>query len=128
MLTFLCFAIRCCAGFLCCMSFPAPSDQSIDTNLDLNALVKNPPATFFFRVSGDNMAADCIHAGDLLVVDRSLAAVEGKLVVAAVDGELVVRRLHQAEDGLKLQQSGTTSYHVGEFEVWGVITTVIHTV
>jgi DNA polymerase V len=110
------------------MSFPAPSDQSIDTNLDLNALVKNPPATFFFRVSGDSMAADCIHAGDLLIVDRSLEAMSGKLVVAAIDGELVVRRLHKAEEGLKLQQPGTTADHPGDFEVWGVITNVIHTV
>jgi len=110
------------------MSFPAPSDQSIDTNLDLNALVENPPATFFFRVSGNSMAADCIHAGDLLIVDRSLEAVSGKFVVAAVDGELVVRQLHKAEDGLKLQQPGTAAYHAGDFELWGVITTVIHTV
>jgi len=110
------------------MSFPAPSDQSIDTSLDLNVLVRNPPATFFFRVSGDSMAADCIHDGDLLIVDRSLAAVSGKLVVAAVDGELVVRRLLQVDDGLRLQQPGTTTAHTGDFELWGVITTVIHTV
>ncbi|SRR5579883_112774 len=110
------------------MSFPAPSDQSIDTNLDLNALVKNPPATFFFRVSGDSMATDCIHDGDLLIVDRSLAAVEGKLVIAAVAGELLVRRLIHLDGVLKLQQPGTMAAHVGDFEVWGVITTVIHTV
>ncbi len=110
------------------MSFPAPSDQSIDTSLDLNTLVKNPPATFFFHVNGSGMAADCIHDGDLLIVDRSLAAVNGKLVVAAVDGELVVRRRLQVDGGLQLQQPGTTPVHTDDFEVWGVITTVIHTV
>ncbi len=110
------------------MSFPAPSDQTLDTNLDLNQLVKNSPATFFFRVSGDDMAADCIHSGDLLIVDRSLDPVQGCLVVAAMDGELVVRRVHQVDGQFKLRQPGTNSFHSGDYAVWGVITTVIHSV
>lgn len=74
------------------------------------------------------MTADCLHDGDLLIVDRSLAAVDGKLVVAAVEGELLVRRLIHVDGVLKLQQPGTMTAHAGDFEVWGVITTVIHTV
>jgi DNA polymerase V len=110
------------------MSFPAPSDSSIDTNLDLNQLVKNPPATFFLRVSGNPLPEACIHPGDLLIVDRSLPPTSGKLVVASVEGELLVRRLQLVDGALKLQQPGTATYHSGEFEVWGVITTVIHSV
>ncbi|PSB23509.1 LexA family protein [Stenomitos frigidus] len=110
------------------MSFPAPSDHSVDASLDLNQLVKNHPATFFFRVSGDDMAGDCIHSSDLLLVDRSLDPVQGCLVVAAMDGELVVRRVHQVDGHFKLRQPGTESDHSGDFEVWGVITTVIHSV
>jgi len=110
------------------MSFPAPSDQTLDTSLDLNRLVQNPPATFFFRVSGDDMVGDCIHSGDLLIVDRSLDPMPECLVVAAVDGELLVRRVHQVDGQLKLKQPGSDSYHSGDYEVWGVITTVIHSV
>lgn len=110
------------------MSFPAPSNHSVDTSLDLNQLVKNPPATFFFRVSGNEMAADCIHSGDLLMIDRSLDPVQGCLVVAALEGELVVRSVHQSEGQCKLKQPGTESNHSGDFAVWGVTTTVIHSV
>jgi len=110
------------------MGFPAPSDQTLDTSLDLNQLVKNPPATFFFKVSGDDMAADCVHAGDLLIVDRSLDPMQDAMVVAAIDGELLVRRVHQEDGQIKLRQPGTQSYHSGDFEIWGVITTVIHLV
>lgn len=110
------------------MSFPAPSDQTLDTSLDLNQLVKNPPATFFFRVDGDDMAADGIHAGDLLIVDRSLDPVPGCWVVAALEGDLVVRRVYHVDGQFQLQQPGTESYHAGDFQVWGVITTVIHSV
>lgn len=110
------------------MSFPAPSDHAVDTSLDLNQLVKNPPATFFFRVSGEAMAADCLHSGDLLIVDRSLDPVQGCLVVAALEGELVVRRVSQRDGKFRLKQPGIESDHSGEYELWGVITTVIHSV
>ncbi len=74
------------------------------------------------------MAADCIHAGDLLIVDRSLDPVQGCLVVAAIDGELIVRRVQQVDGQFKLRQPESQSYHSGDFEIWGVITTVIHSV
>lgn len=110
------------------MSFPAPSDHTVDTSLDLNQLVKNPLATFFFKVSGDAMAADCIHSDDLLLVDRALDPVQDCLVVAAMDGELLVRRVYQKDGQWRLKQPSGESYHAGDFEVWGVITTVIHSV
>lgn len=110
------------------MSFPAPGDSSIDTSLDLNHLVKNPPATFFMRVEGEGLLQDGIHPRDLLIVDRSLDALPGKLVVAAVEGELVVRKLGEIDGQLRLVQPETTKEASGEFEIWGVVTTVIHSV
>jgi len=100
------------------MSFPAPGDTSIDTSLDLNQLVKNPVATFFMRVEGEGLTHECIHPGDLLIVDRSLDPVPGKLVVAAIDGSFVIRRLERVE----------ASERTEGFEIWGVITTIIHSV
>ena len=110
------------------MSFPAPGDSSIDTALDLNQLVKNPAATFFMRVDGDEMEKECIHSGDLLLVDRSLEVVPGKLVVAAVNGMLLVRRVAEVDRALRLLKPGSQTEESGEFEVWGVVSTVIHSV
>ena len=110
------------------MSFPAPSDGTIATGLDLNHLVQHPAATFFMRVSGTGMVEAGIHDGDLLIVDRSLPKVEGRLVVAALAGELVVRRLSQVNEQWHLTQPGESGTANEEFELWGVVTTVIHSV
>lgn len=78
------------------MSFPARSDFSVDSSLDLNQLVINSPSTFFLRVSGNDLEDACVYSGDLLIVSRSLALTYGCLVVALVAEELFMRRLHQA--------------------------------
>lgn len=74
--------------------FPAPGDDLIERVLDINDLVvKHPASTFFVRVEGDSMEGAGIFSGDVLVVDRSLTARDGSIVVAAVFGEMVVKRL-----------------------------------
>jgi DNA polymerase V len=74
--------------------FPAPGDDQIEKVLDINDLVvKHPSTTFFVRVEGDSMEGAGIFSGDVLVVDRSLTARDGSIVVAAVFGEMVVKRL-----------------------------------
>jgi DNA polymerase V len=74
--------------------FPAPGDDQIERILDINDLVvKHPASTFFVRVEGDSMEGAGIFSGDVLVVDRSVAPKDGLIVVAAVYGELLVKRL-----------------------------------
>jgi DNA polymerase V len=74
--------------------FPVPGDDLIEKVLDINDLVvKHPASTFFVRVEGDSMEGAGIFSGDVLVVDRSLTARDGSIVVAAVYGEMVVKRL-----------------------------------
>jgi len=74
--------------------FPAPGDDLVEKPLDLNdLLIDNPTATFFVRVEGDSMEGAKIFSGDVLVVDRSVTPISGKIVVAAVYGEMVVKRL-----------------------------------
>lgn len=74
--------------------FPAPGDDQIEKVLDINDLVvKHPASTFFVRVEGDSMEGAGIFSGDVLVIDRSLTAHDGSIVVAAVFGEMVVKRL-----------------------------------
>jgi DNA polymerase V len=66
--------------------FPSPADDYIGQQLDLNdLLIKNPAATFFVRVAGDSMTGVGINDKDILVVDRSLEPVHGRIVIAAVN-------------------------------------------
>src|SRR5215218_2070189 len=70
--------------------FGAPADDYAERGIDLNEqLIKNKPATFFMRVNSDAMTGYGIHLGDVVIVDRSLEAKNGKIVIAAVDGELL---------------------------------------
>ena len=79
--------------------FPAPGDDQIEKVLDINDLVvKNPASTFFVRVEGDSMEGAGIFSGDVLVIDRSLTPRDGSIVVAAVYGEMVVKRLLKQGD------------------------------
>jgi DNA polymerase V len=112
--------------------FPSPADDYIEGRLDLSRhLIKHPAATFFVRISGDSMIDAGIHTGDLLVVNRSLEAVDGNVVVAALDGELTVKRLYKRDKVLRLVPANK-NYQLIEiqaqqsFEIWGVVTNVIH--
>jgi DNA polymerase V len=112
--------------------FPSPADDYLEGKLDLNQyLVKHPAATFFVRVTGDSMIGAGIHSGDLLIVDRSLEPKDGNVVIAVLDGELTVKRLSMREGKPVLlpENDQYPPVEVGEhaaFEVWGVVTHVIH--
>ncbi len=112
--------------------FPSPADDYIEGKLDLNRhLIKHPAATFFVRVTGDSMIGAGIHSGDLLVVDRSLDAVDGNVIVAALDGELTVKRLFRQGETLRLLPANAEYQPIEiltqqTFEIFGVVTNVIH--
>jgi len=114
--------------------FPSPADEYVDEKLDLNSfLIRRPAATFLVRVSGDSMINAGIHSDDILVVDRSLEPKHGKIVIAAIDGQLTVKRLCRTKEKLTLVAENdkfspidiTNSDHV---HIWGVVTSVIHLV
>lgn len=111
--------------------FPSPADDHLQLPLDLNELlIKNHPATFFLRVKGTAMLASGIHDGDILIVDRSVAASNGKVVVAAVDGDLVIRRFQKENGQVKLiADDSSPPINLSEsesIEIWGVATSVVH--
>ena len=90
--------------------FPAPGDDTVESSLNVHdLLVKHEAATFFVRVEGDSMEGAGIFSGDYLVVDRSVEARAGKIVVAAVNGELVVKRL-AIQDGRHILVSEQEGY------------------
>lgn len=114
--------------------FPSPADDYVEKTLDLNELlVKKPAATFFARAQGESMLGAGIHPNDILVIDRSLEPVAGKIVVCALNGELVVKRLQQRH-GQWILASENSAYpditvrEELEMVVWGVVTHVIHAV
>jgi DNA polymerase V len=113
--------------------FPSPADDHSDGGLDFNHyLIKHPAATFCLRVSGDSMTGAGIHSGDLLVVDRSLEPLAGRIVVAAINGELTVKRLMQQQGRMVLMAENphyppiVLNADVDDVTVWGVVTYVIH--
>ena len=114
--------------------FPSPADDYIEARLNLNELlVKHPAATFFLRVSGDSMIGAGIHDGDILIVDKSLSPAIGKIVIAAIDGQLTVKRLAQEGKQLYLAAENPAYpaieiHELNETIIWGVVTTVLHSV
>ncbi len=114
--------------------FPSPADDHMEGKLDLNThLVKHPTATFFVKASGDSMIGAGIHDGDILVVDRSLEPRQSRIVIAAVDGQLTVKRLKKKGRKIFLvpENKKFRSIELNEnndVKVWGVVTNVIHKV
>lgn len=112
--------------------FPSPADDHIEGSLDLNRhLVKHPAATFFVRASGDSMTGAGIHDGDLLIVDRALEAKDKSIVIAILGGEFTVKRISRKTGKILLlpENRNYPPIEVAEgsdFEVWGVVTHVIH--
>lgn len=107
--------------------FPSPAQDYLEGSLDLNKLViKHPSATYFVRVSGDSMIGAGISDGDLLVVDRSLPAMHGDIVIAAVAGEFTVKEL-QTRPVLRLlphnaRYQPITFQSEEELQIFGVVT------
>jgi DNA polymerase V len=114
--------------------FPSPADDYLEDKLDLNQhLIKHEASTFFVKVRGDSMIGAGIHSGDLLIVDRALEPMDNSVVIAVVNGELTVKRIHKRDGKLALMPDNGDyePIHITEctdFEVWGVVTHVIHAV
>ena len=112
--------------------FGAAADDYMERGIDLNEqLILNKPATFFFRMNGDAMADAGINSGDVLIVDRSIKPANGKTIVAAVNGDLIVRRLEETFNKRTLVAANTRYASIelgefGEYQCWGVVTCVIH--
>ncbi|MDC1450543.1 translesion error-prone DNA polymerase V autoproteolytic subunit [Candidatus Thioglobus sp.] len=112
--------------------FPSPADDHLEDALDLNThLIHHKEATFFVKAQGDSMLGAGIQQGDILIVDKSLSAKSGKIVIAVVDGEFTVKRLHKYKGNitLKAENPDFKDIKIGgtdELIIWGVVTSVIH--
>ena len=113
--------------------FTAAADDYMERGIDLNEqLIQNKPATFFMRVNGDAMIGAGIHDGDVVIVDRSVKAANGRVIIAALNGEMLIRRLEKNFNKIRLIPETTQLAPIdvdvsgAEFAIWGVVTYVIH--
>ena len=112
--------------------FPSPAQDYVEQRLDLNQLcVKRPAATYFVRVEGDSMIDAGIYPDDLLVVDRSVTALHGDIVIASLNGEFTVKVLER-EPVVRLVPRNCRYNPIvinegDDFEIFGVVTNVIRT-
>ncbi len=113
--------------------FPSPAENYIEEQLDLTKyLVKNKESSFFVRVSGDSMMNVGIFDNDILIVDRSLVPIRQSIILASIDGELVIKRLMRNQSKnyyLKSENSNYPDIKLNSNKdtiIWGVATYVIH--
>lgn len=111
--------------------FGAAADDYMDRGIDLNEqLIRNKPATFFMKVSGDSMINAGIYSGDIAIVDRSIKAVNGRIVIAVIDGEMLIRRYQKTINKLLLipeshKLSTVDVSEFNDFKIWGVVVHII---
>jgi DNA polymerase V len=115
--------------------FTAAADDYMERGIDLNEqLIRNKPATFFMRVRGDAMINAGIFDGDIVIVDRSVKAATGKVVIASLNGEMLIRRFEKTFNKIRLVPETNKLAPIdvdlsgAEFSIWGVVTYVIRDV
>jgi DNA polymerase V len=111
--------------------FPSPADDFKETRISLDReLVKNKEATFYARVDGDSMIGAGLEDGDLLVIDRSLNPVNGKIAVCLINGDFTVKRIKKEKHKLFLVPENKKYKKIeikeeNELVIWGIVEYVI---
>ena len=111
--------------------FGAAADDYMERGIDLNEqLIRNKPATFFMKVSGNSMINAGIFDGDIIIVDRSIKPQNGKIVIAVIDGEMLIRRYEKTINKLRLvpdtpKLAAIEVSEFSDFKIWGVVIYII---
>ena len=107
--------------------FGAAADDYAERGIDLNEqLIRNKPATFFMKINSNSMVNAGIFKGDIAIVDKSVPPTNGKIVIAVVDGEMLIRRYEKSFNKLLLiaEAPNVATIDVNEMsdvKVWGVV-------
>ena len=109
--------------------YPSDGYGHIEEYLDLNQhFIKNPVSTFFLRVAGTSMINASIFPGDILIVDKSLDAVDKNVVIGIVNEEFTVKRYRNINgNAFLMDEKGGDEVKYEFFELWGVVTASIRT-
>lgn len=111
--------------------FPSPATDYIEDGLDLNEyLVQHKAASFMFNVQGQSMQGAGIMHGDKVIVDRSIEARHGHIVIAVVDGEFTIKRLFRRGARVELRPENPRYQPIAlaaetQLEIWGVVVGVV---
>lgn len=116
--------------------FPSPAQDYTEKHIDLNEyLIQNAVSTFVLRVNSWSMKNAGIDVGDQILIDRSLQAEHGDIVLALINNEFTVKRLmrEKQENGfekiwLKAENPDYPDIHPHSEEsllVWGVVTCIL---
>ncbi len=111
--------------------FGAAADDYMERGIDLNEqLIRNKPATFFMKVSGGSMINAGIFDGDIVIVDRSIKPKNGTIVIAVIDGEMLIRRMEMTINKMRLiaetpKLAVIDVSEFSDFKIWGVVICVI---
>jgi DNA polymerase V len=111
--------------------FPSPAADYVEKGLDLNTfMVQHKEASFFFTVVGESMSGIGIMDGDIVLVDRSVTPVHGHYVLAVIDGEYTLKRLHMRQGVIELHPENGAFAPIRlidgqELQIWGVVAGVV---
>lgn len=110
--------------------FPSPAENYVEKELDFNELIiDNPAATYVLRAEGNSMVDGGISDGDYLVVSKANTPVHGNIVIATLDGEFVVKQLHETPRFALKSMNGLYADYIPEegqeVEIFGVVTWVV---
>mgnify|MGYP006301713723 CR=1 FL=1 len=114
--------------------FGSAADDYMERGIDLNEqLIKNKAATFFMRVQGSSMINAGIRHGDVVIVDRSITAKSGHIIIAVINGDMLIRRMERSMQRIRLlpetpRLSPIEITDQSDFSVWGVVTYIIKSV
>lgn len=116
--------------------FPSPAQDYDGGRIDLNEqLIPRPTSTYMFTAEGDSMQCpdgSGIHGGDKLLVDRAIEARHGDIVIAVVDGELLVKELRCRGCTPALHSANPRHAPIlmrnAECQIWGVVTHIVRAV
>lgn len=108
--------------------FPSPAQDHLDQKISLDDLLNiNAPQTFLAEAGGDSMNGIGMFDKDVLIVDRSITAVNRSIVIAVINGDSFVKRFCREGDAVVLR-SENPAYpprfvmEGDELYVWGVVT------
>ncbi len=120
-------------GYRIPAGFPSPADDFLEETLDANQLlVTNKTATYYVRITGQSMRDAFVRDGDVAVVDCSKTAQPGQIVIAVLDGEMLVKRLQYGPQGQPELHPANPKFPVirvkpeQDFLIWGVVTWTLH--
>ena len=117
-----------------CAGFSSPASDYLEGEIDLNRyLIKNPLATFIVKSQGNCMLQAGIHSGDLLIVDKSIKPKNNSIVIASINGDLIVKRIKISGKKFLLTSDNKEYGNIkinneSDIFIWGIVTKVIHNV